>query len=592
MIFRMFFNRVQTLITAVLISLLAGCGGGGDSTESSGSDFDTPAEPVNIGGDGDLYDPERLVNVDISLSDRDYRKLKAEARTLASVSRECIPEFEYSEFPATVTIDGDTMRNVNVRKKGYMGSLSPDLPSLKLDFDDLQDGRTYQNTTRMTLNNNRQDPSNLRQCLAYDRFRDIGIASPRCNYARVSVNGEELGIFANVEPIKKPFLARAFGDDDGNLYEAQQADFGTWLISRFEKKTNEKENDRTDLTTLADAMVLNDAELMNVLPQLIDLGEFIKFWAMETLLGAWDSASGNANNYYIYRSPDDGLFHFIPWGADTAFRGAHPLKPGSGPLYRNLNLAERLYNIPAMKEAYTSTLEDLLANHWDESALSSEIGRAMALTGTPQADVASLEDFILGKGQPADPDYQRSQRETIMAALAGLIPEGQADPLPDVKPDCSAPEATRLTASVKVSGSADTGAYQFQLPDGRAVNASMTFAAFKVDSIVISRNAESSPAVMEILLIGADSLNAFKPYALQVFIEETDFVPGTHNLHGFATNVLLFEVDESAPGDVVPMATGASGTITIDSVRREGGVVTDLSFSMDLTVEYLPEYVK
>ena len=81
-------------------------------------------------------------------------------------------------MPATVTIDGDTMGNVNVRKKGFIGSLSPDLPSLKLDFNDLQEGRTYQNVSRMTLNNNRQDPSNVRQCLAYDRFRDIGIAAP------------------------------------------------------------------------------------------------------------------------------------------------------------------------------------------------------------------------------------------------------------------------------------------------------------------------------------------------------------------------------------------------------------------------------
>ncbi|MDI9244336.1 CotH kinase family protein [Marinobacter sp. CHS3-4] len=592
MTFRMFFGRIQAFIGFLLISFLAGCGGGGGTTESSGSDFDAPVEPVNIGGDGDFYDSERLVDVAITLSSSNYRKLKSEARTLAGVSRECIPGFEYTEFPATVTIDGDTMRNVNVRKKGYMGSLSPDLPSLKLDFDDRQEGRTYQNTTRMTLNNNRQDPSNLRQCLAYERFRDIGVAAPRCNYARVSVNGEELGIFTNVEPIKKPFLARTFGDDDGNLYEAQQADFGTYLIDRFEKKTNEKEDDRTDLAALADAMALNDTELMNVLPQLIDLDEFIEFWAMETLLGAWDSASGNANNYYIYRSPEDGLFHFIPWGADTAFRGTHPLKPGTGPLYRNLNLAERLYNIPAMKDAYTAALQDLLANHWDESAITDEIDRVMALTGTPAADVASLENFLLGKGEPADPDYQRSQRETILAALAGSIPEGQPDPLDDVEPDCSAPVTTPLTATVSVDGGTDTGVYQFQLPGGQSVNASMTFAAFEVDSIVINRNTESSPAVMEVLLIGADSLNGFKPYAMQVFIEETDFVPGTHKLHGFATNVLLFEVDESQPGDVISMATGATGTITVDTVVMDGGAVSELAFSMDLTLEYLPGYVE
>jgi hypothetical protein len=104
----------------------------------------------------------------------------------------------------------------------------------------------------------------------------------------------------------------------------------------------------------------------------------------------------------------------------------------------------------------------------------------------------------------------------------------------------------------------------------------------------VTRDAESDPAVMNVLLIGADSLDAFKPYVLQLFIEETDFVPGTHNLHGFATNALLFEVDESLPGDVRSLATGASGTITISSVG--GGVSGEnLDLSLDLTMEYLPE---
>ena len=87
--------------------LLAGCGGGGGETEvSSPSDFEPPAEPVNIGGDVELYDPERLIDVSLTMSSADFSKLKSEARTLASTDRECVPEFEYTQFTASVTIDG------------------------------------------------------------------------------------------------------------------------------------------------------------------------------------------------------------------------------------------------------------------------------------------------------------------------------------------------------------------------------------------------------------------------------------------------------------------------------------------------------
>src|SRR5690554_99250 len=264
---------------ALLLLLFAGCGGDGATEVSDPADLEAPREPLNLGGEGDLYAPNRLLEVSVSMDAGEFNQLRSEGRTLASTARECLTDYEYTEFTASVTIDGVAMEDVVVRKKGYIGSLSPSIPSLKLDFNDLWDGRTYQNNKGLTLNNNRQDPSNARQCLAYEQFRQAGIAAPRCNYARVRVNGEDLGIFTNVEPIKKPFLARAFGDDEGNQYEAQTADFGTRLSQKFEKKTNERENDRSDLQSVTDALALPDEQFMNVLPQLVDVDEFIRFWA-------------------------------------------------------------------------------------------------------------------------------------------------------------------------------------------------------------------------------------------------------------------------------------------------------------------------
>lgn len=582
-------SRFRLLGMVVALVLMAGCGGGDGGTKAtSPSDFEAPREPVNVGGDGDLYDPKRLLEIDVVMDAGEFRQLRAEGRTLASTARECLAAYEYTEFPARVTIDGEIMDDVVIRKKGFMGSLSPSVPSLKLDFNDLWKGRTYQNSTRMTLNNNRQDPSNARQCLAYDQFRQAGIAAPRCNYARVSVNGESLGVFTNVEPIKKPFLARTFGDDDGNLYEAQTADFGTWLSQRFEKKTNEKANDRSDLQAVNDALALPDDQLMNVLPQLVDVDEFVRFWAVETLLGAWDSASGNANNFYLYRDPGDGLFHFIPWGADTAFRGEHPLKPGTGVLYRNFSLADRLFELPAYRAQYEAELRELLANQWNEEALSQELEQIRQLTETSEADLNSLKTFIVGQGVVADDDYRPSRRTAIEEALAQVTPAGTVYRLADNEPDCSAPVTTPLTGTVQALNGTDSGAFRFTLPDGRQVSASLTFAAFEVDSLVYSVDVEAAPEVISLLLIGVDASNGFKPYVLQLFIEASDYVPGTHELHGFATNALLFEVDESAPGNVRTLALGAEGSISLTRVGT-GANAGDVELTLNAMLEYGPD---
>ncbi|MGQ7275325.1 CotH kinase family protein [Marinobacter sp. V034] len=587
-------RRTETLLSlrfagsvCMLALAITGCGGS-ESETTSPSAVEPPREPVNIGGEGPLYETDRVLAVDITMEPGAFRQLRSEGRTLASTARECIPEYEYTEFTAIVSIDGERMEDVIVRKKGYMGSLSPSIPSLKLDFNDLWKGRTYQNSNRMTLNNNRQDPSNARQCLAYDQFRAAGIGAPMCNYAKVSVNGQNLGIFTNVEPIKDPFLKRVFGDDDGNQYEAQTADFGEFLSQRFEKKNHEKENDRADLQALNVALALPDEQMMNVLPQLLDVDEFIKFWAVETLIGAWDSATGNANNFHIYRDTNDGLFHFIPWGPDTAFRGEHPLKPMTGVLYRNFSLANRLFEMPTYRAKYAAELEDLLATQWNEADLISRLNEIAQLTDTPTQNTESVKTFVSGKGDPGDDDYRPSRRVAIEQALALPVQNDQVYLLEDRAPDCISPVTTSLTGSFKAENGKDTGSFLFTLPDGHAVSASLTFAAFEVDSLVYSVDREASPEVISLLLIGVDVNNAFKPYVLQLFVEATDFVPGEHRVHGLATNAILFEVDESLPGDVRTLAMGATGSVTINKVG-DAGSEGDVDMTLSITLEYGPE---
>ena len=46
-------------------------------------------------------------------------------------------------------------------------------------------------------------------------------------------------------------------------------------------------------------------------------------------------------------------------------------------------------------------------------------------------------------------------------------------------------------------------------------------------------------------------------------------------------------VDESVPGDVVSLALGATGTITLNSVGS-GANAGDVDMDIDMTMEYLP----
>ena len=60
--------------------------------------------------------------------------------------------------------------------------------------------------TNLTFNNNQQDVSLISQFMGYGLFNAAGIPAPRYAYANVTVNGQDLGIYAHVEKIHRPFL--------------------------------------------------------------------------------------------------------------------------------------------------------------------------------------------------------------------------------------------------------------------------------------------------------------------------------------------------------------------------------------------------
>ena len=216
--------------------------------------------PTTQCNDSDLtpmaFDPDRIIQVDVVMDPADYEVLRRQQRNLMEVfSGRCgdqpAPD-PYTFFPADVTVDGTAIVNAGIRKKGFFGSIDRLKPSFKIDFGEFGNEMQIYGMDRLTLNNGRQDPSLIDACLGYDLYRAAGLVASRCSFAHVILNGEDLGIYVNVEAIKNPFLVRNYGDSTGNLYEGSLADFRENWIGIFEKKNNV---DGTDLDAVAAALL-------------------------------------------------------------------------------------------------------------------------------------------------------------------------------------------------------------------------------------------------------------------------------------------------------------------------------------------------
>ena len=325
-----------------------------------------------------LFDPTHVVNVEIELSEGDWNALRQQTRALALSLGKTPAESPFQYFPGNVKVDGVLIRNVGIRKKGFLGSLSQSRPSLKIKFGEFQQQHPIAGLDRLTLNNNRQDRALASQYLGYRFFNETGTAACRCNHAKVTVNGKYLGIYSNVESIRAPLLTARFGDSSGDLYEGTVADLWLDSFQRFELKTSQSSH--APLAQLAELLAQPQLDLQAI-GELLDLPAFIKFWATESLLGFWDGYTNNQNNFFVYRNPANSKLYFMPWGLDSALTNTMPLPPFFIKLksvHCQSLLANRLYREPAIQQQYRETLISLLQNHWQESKWNAEIDRLEA----------------------------------------------------------------------------------------------------------------------------------------------------------------------------------------------------------------------
>jgi len=176
---------------------------------------------------------------------------------------------------------------------------------------------------RLTLNNMHQDPSTVRERLGYFYLNESGIIAPRSNHARVYLNGEYYGLYANVETLDESFLDRHFTPPDGNLYDTSNeeyfVDFVPEDLEWFELETNQAADDRSDLEMLANVVGGRMDDVMATLGEVIDVPQFLRLGAVQAVMADWDGYFGASNNYKLYHDVATDRFVLFPWGVDQTF---------------------------------------------------------------------------------------------------------------------------------------------------------------------------------------------------------------------------------------------------------------------------------
>jgi hypothetical protein len=294
----------------------------------------------------------------------------------------------------------DKTYSVTIHIKGQKGSKRrlDGKPAFKVKL--RKDDRFF-GLEELTLNNMVQDRTMLHEALGYQVYEAAGVKVPATGYARVSVNGEDYGLYLNLETIDTHFLKRRFGDDRGILYEGEYGvDLRVADVAKFQLHEG-KDPDHAQLKTLIRALDAPGDDVFHGTPPQVDTPSFLAMMAAGTLLGDWDNYY-HSNNYRIYWNPTASRWFFIPTGIDQTFASNTAAFGGTGLLFQKCLASER-----CTKE-YAAIVRDV-ADRFEGLGLPARMDALLAVI-----DAASQDD----PRKSYDAARMKSSRDSMRAFIA------------------------------------------------------------------------------------------------------------------------------------------------------------------------------
>ncbi|CAM5404254.1 hypothetical protein SALBM135S_01337 [Streptomyces alboniger] len=237
--------------------------------------------------------------------------------------------------------------------------------SWKINFEVGESEDRLYGMERINLKAMYNDPSQMREAVAWRLLERAGIPAAQHTYATFSINDRYMGLFSVIEQVDKKFLKDHFGKNaEGNLYKAYCGDVGCATLEHrpgtdgadtgrqyftqgsleddrtYRLKTNEDDpaaGTYDDLATLVrtingvpltgDEKKFATDNFREAVEQVMNVPAFLRWAGANVLLGAWDNYFATPSNYYLYNSGrlgdptgfmDRPYFTFIPWDYDNS----------------------------------------------------------------------------------------------------------------------------------------------------------------------------------------------------------------------------------------------------------------------------------
>lgn len=394
-----------------------------------------------------LYDPLVLREVSFTMAASDWAALRSCGRESSGGT----------DRRADMEIDGERVSQVGVRCKGNssLGIASSKKP-LNVTIDAFVPGQDLWGFDVINFNNNWSDPSMVREALmltAVSRFAPV----PRFAYARVTINGEYVGVYLMAEQVNGEWVDHWFDGDGGTVVRGDSPDsirfessplvwWGEDLArykAGYEVKGRAADSDEgyvalREMIRALDAPEsaggFGAADFEAGIWGALNVDSALWYLASSNLMAHYDSYYVG-KNYYLYLGERDPRFNVINWDMGLAFGQfgwpgeSGMIRPGGGGVpaaevspfgqegLASRPLIRRLLAVPAFRADYLAHYRALMESVFTPEWML-EAGQAYQ---NLISDAVRQEEAVHGRigGNYTHAQFLQNLRETVTLSGGG-----------------------------------------------------------------------------------------------------------------------------------------------------------------------------
>jgi hypothetical protein len=376
----------------------------------------------------DFYDPTVLRTINISFVQSNWETLLRD--NYASET----------DLAGTVTVDGVSYPNVGIRIRGnssFFGMPAGSQKfSLKLQMDSIDPNQQLMGYDTINLNNGWRDPTFTRE-VEFNNFVAQFVPNARANNVLVTINGQNWGVYNNVQQTDKRLLRSYFSNADGLRVRCANNPSGPGLSYSPTLSTSYEIQDTAGLTLaqataefIALTNTITNAPLTSLSVDVPNMDRTIaidpSIWTviLENLLTDDDSYVNKGCDFMTYRDPVDARTHIIQRDANETW------VESTWAINRNFNQANkpflnRILGVPELRQRYMSHYRAAkLGFNWASLQARFEARRAL-LQAAVEADpkrLYTLDNFNNGFGSANITLINRITNTTATGLAGGTIP--------------------------------------------------------------------------------------------------------------------------------------------------------------------------